>query len=68
MEGTPRRVGEHSPNRLGVQFKLFWFYYTQRRAGCLVIPHIFSGLSFIFTLIPCIVVLACSVWIGTTPE
>ncbi|MDR1924263.1 MAG: hypothetical protein LBQ66_07810, partial [Planctomycetaceae bacterium] len=22
-----------SPNRFGVQFKLFWFYYTQRRAG-----------------------------------
>ncbi|MDR1924661.1 MAG: hypothetical protein LBQ66_09815 [Planctomycetaceae bacterium] len=21
------------PTRLGVQFKLFWFYYTQRRAG-----------------------------------
>jgi hypothetical protein len=23
----------HLPTRLGVQFKLFWFYYTQRRAG-----------------------------------
>jgi hypothetical protein len=33
LEGTPRRVGEHLPTRLGVQFKLFWFYYTQRRAG-----------------------------------
>jgi hypothetical protein len=22
------------PTRLGVPFKLFWFYYTQRRAGC----------------------------------
>ncbi|MDR1922985.1 MAG: hypothetical protein LBQ66_01325 [Planctomycetaceae bacterium] len=21
------------PNRFGVQFKLVWFYYTQRRAG-----------------------------------
>jgi hypothetical protein len=29
----PRRVGEHLPIRLGVPFKLFWFYYTQRRAG-----------------------------------
>ncbi|MDR1924479.1 MAG: hypothetical protein LBQ66_08890 [Planctomycetaceae bacterium] len=34
LEGTPRRVGEHLPTCLGVQFKLFWFYYTQRRAGC----------------------------------
>ncbi|MDR1925138.1 MAG: hypothetical protein LBQ66_12270, partial [Planctomycetaceae bacterium] len=25
LEGTPRRFG--------VQFKLVWFYYTQRRAG-----------------------------------
>ncbi|MDR1925612.1 MAG: hypothetical protein LBQ66_14670 [Planctomycetaceae bacterium] len=23
-----------SPPCLGVQFKLFWFYYAQRRAGC----------------------------------
>ncbi|MDR1922737.1 MAG: hypothetical protein LBQ66_00065 [Planctomycetaceae bacterium] len=22
------------PNRFGVQFKLVWFYYAQRRAGC----------------------------------
>ncbi|MDR1923709.1 MAG: hypothetical protein LBQ66_04975 [Planctomycetaceae bacterium] len=22
------------PTRFGVQFKLFWFYYAQRRAGC----------------------------------
>jgi hypothetical protein len=40
----------------------------ERGRPALVIPHIFSGLSFIFTLIPCIVVVACSVWIGTTPE
>jgi hypothetical protein len=33
LEGTPRRVGEHLPKRLGVQFKLVWFYYAQRRAG-----------------------------------
>ncbi|MDR1925933.1 MAG: hypothetical protein LBQ66_16315 [Planctomycetaceae bacterium] len=33
LEGTPRRVGEHLPKRLGVQFQLFWFNYTQRRAG-----------------------------------
>ncbi|MDR1925223.1 MAG: hypothetical protein LBQ66_12710 [Planctomycetaceae bacterium] len=33
LEGTPRRVGEHLLNRFGVQFKLFWFYYAQRRAG-----------------------------------
>ncbi|MDR1923884.1 MAG: hypothetical protein LBQ66_05885, partial [Planctomycetaceae bacterium] len=33
LEGTPRRVGEHLPNRLGVQFKLVRFYYAQRRAG-----------------------------------
>ncbi|MDR1922782.1 MAG: hypothetical protein LBQ66_00290 [Planctomycetaceae bacterium] len=33
LEGTPRRVGEHLPNRFGVQFKLVWFYYAQRRAG-----------------------------------
>jgi hypothetical protein len=34
LEGTPRRVGEHLPTRLGVQFKLVRFYYAQRRAGC----------------------------------
>ncbi|MDR1925896.1 MAG: hypothetical protein LBQ66_16130, partial [Planctomycetaceae bacterium] len=33
LEGTPRRVGGHSPTRLGVPFKLIRFYYTQRRAG-----------------------------------
>ncbi|MDR1924124.1 MAG: hypothetical protein LBQ66_07095 [Planctomycetaceae bacterium] len=33
LEGTPKRVGEHLPNRFGVPFKLFWCYYTQRRAG-----------------------------------
>jgi hypothetical protein len=33
LEGTPKRVGEHLPNRFGVQFKLVWFYYAQRRAG-----------------------------------
>jgi hypothetical protein len=33
LEGTPRRVGEHLPNRFGVQFKLVRFYYAQRRAG-----------------------------------
>jgi hypothetical protein len=33
LEGTPRCIGEHLPNRFGVQFKLVWFYYAQRRAG-----------------------------------
>ncbi|MDR1924041.1 MAG: hypothetical protein LBQ66_06675 [Planctomycetaceae bacterium] len=33
MDGTPKCVGGHSPTCLGVPFKLFWFYYTQRRAG-----------------------------------
>ncbi|MDR1923198.1 MAG: hypothetical protein LBQ66_02395 [Planctomycetaceae bacterium] len=33
MEGTPRRVGEHLPKHFGIPFQLFWFYYTQRRAG-----------------------------------
>ncbi|MDR1924854.1 MAG: hypothetical protein LBQ66_10815 [Planctomycetaceae bacterium] len=33
-EGTPRRVGEYLPPCLGVQFKLFWCYCAQRRAGC----------------------------------
>jgi hypothetical protein len=32
LEGTPRCVGEHLPNRFGVQFKLVRFYYAQRRA------------------------------------
>ncbi|MDR1925861.1 MAG: hypothetical protein LBQ66_15955, partial [Planctomycetaceae bacterium] len=32
MEGTPKRVGGHLPNRLGVQFQLVWFYSPQRRA------------------------------------
>ncbi|MDR1924576.1 MAG: hypothetical protein LBQ66_09380, partial [Planctomycetaceae bacterium] len=35
---SPRKPGGRlptlrSPTRLGVQFKLVWFYYTQRRAG-----------------------------------
>ncbi|MDR1923815.1 MAG: hypothetical protein LBQ66_05535 [Planctomycetaceae bacterium] len=34
LEGTPRRVGGYLPIRFGVQFKLFWCYYTLRRAGC----------------------------------
>jgi hypothetical protein len=33
LDGTPRRFGEHAPNRLGVQFGLFWCFYAQRRAG-----------------------------------
>jgi hypothetical protein len=28
-----RRTLLQLPNRIGVQFKLVWFYYTQRRAG-----------------------------------
>ncbi|MDR1925497.1 MAG: hypothetical protein LBQ66_14085 [Planctomycetaceae bacterium] len=33
LEGASRRVGEHLPTRFGVQFRLVWFYYAQRRAG-----------------------------------
>ncbi|MDR1925865.1 MAG: hypothetical protein LBQ66_15975 [Planctomycetaceae bacterium] len=37
---SPRKPGGRlptlrSPIRFGVQFKLVWFYYAQRRAGCL---------------------------------
>jgi hypothetical protein len=34
LEETPRRVGEHLPTCFGIQFKLVWFYYAKRRAGC----------------------------------
>ncbi|MDR1925851.1 MAG: hypothetical protein LBQ66_15905, partial [Planctomycetaceae bacterium] len=61
MANVPQHVLAFLPNSSG-----FLMHLGGRDA--LVIPHIFSGLSFIFTLIPCIVVLACSVWIGTTPE
>ncbi|MDR1925357.1 MAG: hypothetical protein LBQ66_13385 [Planctomycetaceae bacterium] len=49
MEGTPRRVGGHSPTHLGVQFKLFWFYYAQRRAGrprSSPFPHVSAFVQF----------------------
>jgi hypothetical protein len=34
-------------NIFGVPFKLFWFYYTLRRAGHLAILHIFRYLIFL---------------------